>query len=415
MKKVALAILLLCGFAAPAAAMFGYASVPILPYRAARGFSADVQSGAVVTVYRPMADLSQAVSETGIVQSGAATAKVYSDRWCATPMANPQTLSDYGGPLDGSYAGAPKTTFSFYCNNTDVSILVVLPNGQRFGIQRVQVTQFNSFDQVQRNYYETYTAPYLFRTDFWALGTGDTGHIYAHPTVNFHPTSGLTVGCFVPTRWRINNEGVNSDDIHLPDSLSHPASGKTIWAGARLEEGNAPIWLVQAGIDAWGLVHVAQVHLYIYLTQSPGAFVGATANTSIGFGLGQSNSSASLTSTSTSPFAVLYASDLNTTPVWKIAVAKGGVATTVATLAGVTAPAQNVGYNLQLVVNQPGNYVAGFVNGVEGARITGAGVLPAASQNGAQFNVFAYTGTSSAEIDADFWYPNERIYFPSPP
>jgi hypothetical protein len=379
MKKVTLALVFLCGFAAPAAAMFGYASVPILPYRAARGFAADVQSGAIVTVYQPMVDLTQAVDEAGNVQSGATVAKIYLERYCINALANPQTLTEYGGPLDGAFSGFPRTMFSFYCNWSEVSLLVTLPNGKKFGIPRVQVTQMEPhFDTtVQMD-----SLHWAFNQDFGGTGAPFVGSATLSPWSLTLTTAAANdyINAYITTP-----AGVSAIDPFGNDTFTETGSTLSSWNRT---------WVLDANM--------------VYQAGS-----GTLTNAKTGICLGTTLSAANNMSTSPNQpnYTVYFAPTSGTAGTWSFFAAKGGAA-------GVTnsispAPTTPLDQSMHVrIVYVPQAYAAAYIGGTEVGRVA-SNRLPTTPTSVGSFAVsaFCYAGSgASASVQEVFTNIRLRCY-----
>ena len=115
--------------------MLGRVTVPILPFQRRGQTKIDQRAGAVVTVYNAMGNGAPAVREDGVVDPLATTAYVYTDRAGSGVISSAVTCDEFGGPLDGSRPGPQDTTsFTFYGFPGVYHLLVVMPDGKRFGI-----------------------------------------------------------------------------------------------------------------------------------------------------------------------------------------------------------------------------------------------------------------------------------------
>jgi hypothetical protein len=386
--------------------MLGRLTVPILPYLRSTSSSPRLRDGvqvrdtiaierrpgAVVTVYNAQGDGSAAVSPDGIVAASASLAYVYLDRAGASIMPNPVTLDEIGGPLDLFCAGPGVTSFTFYGFPGVYHLLVVMPNGERFGIQHVRVP-FNTHNWIE-----------VRPNDMYSTAVGNTNT----PNTNASISTGLALDTSVCRVFAI--------------SSGTPAINSAIWAGEEpwlnATAGDEPF--LNTGLETgalkgrWARLCMLESSQYCdnSVDRSP------TQLTGIAFG---HSLVAPIAASPNQAIAALYAK-WDSTLAYELLLAKGDNSTAAVklTLTGVNAPndptidGERGMDRLRILYNPNGKVLEGWVNGWFGGRITTAAAFPSPTDaETAEFNVFSqYGSAATGGFSCAWWHSRYWVGMP---
>jgi hypothetical protein len=372
--------------------MLGRITVPILPYRR-RDYAASAARGVVVTVYNAQGDGTAAVGEYGNVVASATAAVVYLDRDGARIMANPVTLDEIGGPLDLYRAGAVEgVNLTFYGFPGVYHLLVVMPNGERFGIQHVRVP-FNTHNWIE-----------VRPNDMYSTAVGNTNT----PNTNASISTGFGLDGSVCRVFAI--------------SSGTPAINSAIWAGEEpwlnATAGDEPF--LNTGLETgalkgrWARLCMLESSQYCdnSVDRSP------TQLTGIAFG---HSLVAPIAASPNQAIAALYAK-WDSTLAYELLLAKGDNSTAAVklTLTGVNAPndptidGERGMDRLRILYNPNGKVLEGWVNGWFGGRITTAAAFPSpTAAETAEFNVFSqYGSAATGGFSCAWWHSRYWVGMP---
>jgi len=313
--------------------MLGRVTVPILPYQRRGAVPISGISG-TVTIYNAMGDGSPAVDERGVVATGAITAYAYADRQ-GSAFPNPATFDEVGGPIDRARGGA-SIPFSFFAVPGVYHLLVVMPNGQRFGLPYVQAppSDLPAYTRDLTSLYSNGTLPTLFQIP----ESPDPARIT--PDFSGAQFYGMTCPPSSPNAAIWVGENFTTNSIDDPFDRLRISGGSTGGFFSRPSVADAIHWNDNA--------------------------TGATAGMRTGLALG-SQAVANMVTNPPDPCVALYARwDV---PRWELLVAPGANAAGVVTvLSGVTAPVLHQQHHIRITY-MPGAFVTASIDGVDGPRV----------------------------------------------
>lgn len=382
--------------------MLGRVTVPILPMRSKSGLNIGSRGGASVAIYNAQGDGSAAVSDNGVVAATATLAYVYQDRAGATLMPNPATCDEIGGPIDLHSTGGG-VNFSFFGFPGVYHLLVVMPNGQRFGIPFVRVGEPTDRRRVEVDLCARYS------------NNGSAGRSNPMANIDHKATTGFSLDVLAHAhQWHIDNTAAPAIDacmwIGEKEALAC-STGDDEYAGLA-SEGATLVDVGTSSLGWWGRQSVLETTQVVSENAA-----SLNASSWAGFGLGNLQGAASLyaiAASPASPIIIIYHKLSDNT--WHLLSARGNsTAYSDVQLAGVSAPALGVPANLRLVVDGINGRALAFVNGVLGGSITNASKLPLRGSNTMTgFHGFAQVGSSTAAVIDVFWIgAHRKVYFES--
>lgn len=378
--------------------MLGRCSVPILPFRSRSGIAANVQSGAVVSVYNPMADGSAAVSPEGVVASGAVLAPyIYADRNGVRALPNPITLDAFGSPDEQSWSGSERTTMTFFNYPDTYHLLVKTPTGAQFGIPFVPCA-----DNGAAGHWVTQLIPELYTQSGGSSQVPTTNTLFIHQKNGTDMVADTSIARVIACHSSVGAANAGHWSGEEPYTGAQEGDDPFVNTSAEAAAGGA--------IGIWGRQWIMEAAMLVDLVTNP------TATMISGMGMGNMTGIATPIAGSPTPALVMLYARWNT-PAWELLVCKGGVASTKTVLSGTPSDPNTAAHleRMKIVYNGVAKWIECFINNVSIGKFTTASAFPAASstKSGGMF-CGAQSGSDAAGNCSNAWWnARYRVYMPT--